>query len=179
MSRAFPAGRGCLARDVGGRLRAGRGAAGAAGGRDRRTTARLMAPACGRDDVAGVRAPRTGPARRSGGSRSSSGRNTVCFVMDPSRSGAVLARHAGIDEKTGQLTGDRGRRTAAAGHLQRLLQGLRVRREEGRRPGEPVLLGSPATAHSAGRGREPRPAEGAKRASGSTGSGTFTTRMTS
>ena len=26
--------------------------------------------------------------------------------MDPSRSGAVLARHAGIDEKTGQLTGD-------------------------------------------------------------------------
>jgi transposase len=29
--------------------------------------------------------------------------DTVCFVMDPSRSGAVLARHAGIDEKTGQL----------------------------------------------------------------------------
>jgi transposase len=26
--------------------------------------------------------------------------------MDPSRSGAVLARHAGIDEDTGQLTGD-------------------------------------------------------------------------
>ena len=24
--------------------------------------------------------------------------------MDPTRSGAVLARHAGIDEKTGQLT---------------------------------------------------------------------------
>jgi hypothetical protein len=34
------------------------------------------------------------------------GPDTVCFVMDPSRSGAVLARHAGIDEKTGQLTGD-------------------------------------------------------------------------
>jgi len=32
------------------------------------------------------------------------GPDTVCFVMDPSRSGAVLARHAGIDEKTGQLT---------------------------------------------------------------------------
>ena len=31
------------------------------------------------------------------------GADTVCFVMDPSRSGAVLARHAGIDEKTGQL----------------------------------------------------------------------------
>jgi hypothetical protein len=33
------------------------------------------------------------------------GPDSVCFVMDPSRSGAVLARHAGIDEKTGQLTG--------------------------------------------------------------------------
>jgi transposase len=32
------------------------------------------------------------------------GPDTACFVMDPSRSGAVLARHAGIDEKTGQLT---------------------------------------------------------------------------
>jgi transposase len=34
------------------------------------------------------------------------GPDSVCFVMDPSRSGAVLARHAGIDEETGQLTGD-------------------------------------------------------------------------
>lgn len=32
------------------------------------------------------------------------GPDTVCFVMDPTRSGAVLARHAGIDEETGQLT---------------------------------------------------------------------------
>jgi len=31
------------------------------------------------------------------------GADTVCFVMEPSRSGAVLARHAGLDEKTGQL----------------------------------------------------------------------------
>jgi transposase len=31
------------------------------------------------------------------------GADTVCFAMDPSRSGAVLARHAGLDEKTGQL----------------------------------------------------------------------------
>ncbi|MGH3126147.1 MAG: IS66 family transposase [Streptosporangiaceae bacterium] len=30
----------------------------------------------------------------------------MSFVMDPSRSGAVLARHAGIDEKTGQLFPD-------------------------------------------------------------------------
>jgi transposase len=34
------------------------------------------------------------------------GPDTVCFVMDPSRSAAVLARHAGIDEETGQLTED-------------------------------------------------------------------------
>ena len=34
------------------------------------------------------------------------GPDTVCFVMDPSRSGAVLARHAGIDEDTGQLAAD-------------------------------------------------------------------------
>jgi transposase len=32
------------------------------------------------------------------------GADTACFVMDATRSGAVLARHAGIDEKTGQLT---------------------------------------------------------------------------
>jgi transposase len=40
------------------------------------------------------------------------GPDTVCFVMDPSRSGQVLARHAGIDEETGQLTagGDGGPR---------------------------------------------------------------------
>jgi hypothetical protein len=34
------------------------------------------------------------------------GPDTVCFVMDPTRSGAVLARHVGIDEKTGQLSAD-------------------------------------------------------------------------
>ena len=34
------------------------------------------------------------------------GPDTVRFVMDPTRSGAVLARHAGLDEKTGQLTDD-------------------------------------------------------------------------
>ncbi len=40
------------------------------------------------------------------------GPDTACFVMDPTRSGAVLARHAGIDEATGQLTaaGDGGPR---------------------------------------------------------------------
>jgi len=42
------------------------------------------------------------------------GPDTCCFVMDPTRAGAVLARHAGIDEDTGQLTGtaeDGGPRT--------------------------------------------------------------------
>ncbi len=34
------------------------------------------------------------------------GPDTVCFVMDATRSGAVLARHAGIDEDTGQLSAD-------------------------------------------------------------------------
>jgi transposase len=34
------------------------------------------------------------------------GPDTVCFVMDPTRSGAVLARHAGIDGETGQLLPD-------------------------------------------------------------------------
>ena len=31
------------------------------------------------------------------------GPDTCCFVMDPTRSGEVLARHAGLDEETGQL----------------------------------------------------------------------------
>jgi transposase len=34
------------------------------------------------------------------------GPDTTCFVMDPTRAGAVPARHAGIDEETGQLAGD-------------------------------------------------------------------------
>jgi transposase len=34
------------------------------------------------------------------------GPDTACFVMDPTRAGAVLARHAGIDSGTGQLTAD-------------------------------------------------------------------------
>jgi transposase len=34
------------------------------------------------------------------------GRDTTCFVIDPTRAGVVLARHAGIDADTGQLTAD-------------------------------------------------------------------------
>ena len=40
------------------------------------------------------------------------GPDTACFVMDPTRAGAVLARHVGIDQDTGQLAagGDGPRR---------------------------------------------------------------------
>jgi transposase len=38
------------------------------------------------------------------------GPDTACFVMDPTRASAVLARHAGIDKETGQLAGDGPRR---------------------------------------------------------------------
>jgi transposase len=34
------------------------------------------------------------------------GADSTCFVMDPTRAGAVLARHAGIDPDTGQLRPD-------------------------------------------------------------------------
>jgi len=34
------------------------------------------------------------------------GADTTCFVMDPTRAGTVLARHAGIDTDTGRLTPD-------------------------------------------------------------------------
>jgi hypothetical protein len=37
------------------------------------------------------------------------GADTVCFVMDPTRSGVVLARHAGIEEKPGSVRDGRGR----------------------------------------------------------------------
>ena len=40
------------------------------------------------------------------------GPDTACFVMDPTRSGAVLARHAGIDQATGQLVEQPGRTPA-------------------------------------------------------------------
>lgn len=36
------------------------------------------------------------------------GADTTCFVMDPTRAASVLARHAGIDPDTGQLTDDLG-----------------------------------------------------------------------
>ena len=87
------------------------------------------------------------------------GPDTTCFVMDPTRAGTVLARHAGIDEETGQLTGDGGDGPRTAGHLQRLLLRLHLGRAEGRRPGEPVLLGAHPPVLRAGRGREPGPAD--------------------
>ena len=86
------------------------------------------------------------------------GPDTACFVMDPTRAGAVLARHAGIDEETGQLA-EAGDRPRQAGDLQRLLLGVHLGGEEGRRAGEPVLLGPCAPVLRAGRGREPGPAD--------------------
>ena len=53
-----------------------------------------------------VLAPREGDGPARWRLRVFPGPDTACFVMDPSRAGTVLARHAGIDEKTGQLTPD-------------------------------------------------------------------------
>jgi transposase len=53
-----------------------------------------------------VFAPRDGDGPARWWLRVFPGADTACFVMDATRSGAVLARHAGIDEKTGQLTPD-------------------------------------------------------------------------
>ena len=80
------------------------------------------------------------------------GPDTACFVMDPTRAGAVLARHAGIDEKTGQLAGspDGGPRQLVVSSD--FYAVYTVRREEGRRPGEPVLLGPYQAATSSGPG---------------------------
>jgi transposase len=100
--RAGPAGGGDLARDAGRDGRAGGKAAGPAVGRDRgaepdswllhagETTWRVFAPGDGE-----------GPAKF--WLWVFIGADTVCFVMDPSRSGKVLARHAGTGEETGQL----------------------------------------------------------------------------
>ena len=89
----------------------------------------------------------------------SSARTPCCFVMDPTRSGAVLARHAGIDEETGQLAADEDggpRRLVISSDF---LRRVPVCREEGGRPGQPVLLGPYPEIFRAGRGREPRPAD--------------------
>ena len=49
------------------------------------------------------------------------GPDTACFVMDPTRSGAVLARHAGIDQATGQLVEHPGGAGAEGGGPRRLV----------------------------------------------------------
>jgi transposase len=55
-----------------------------------------------------VLAPREGDGPAKWRLRVFLGPDTACFVMDPSRAGTVLARHAGIDEDTGQLSADDG-----------------------------------------------------------------------
>jgi transposase len=102
---AFPAGRGHLARHLGRDVRAGRGAARAAGGGGHGAVAgswHLHAD----ETTWRVFAPREGDGPAKWWLWVFLGPDTVCFVMDPTRSGAVLARHAGIDEETGQLTDD-------------------------------------------------------------------------
>ena len=87
------------------------------------------------------------------------GPDTVCFVMDPTRSGAVLARHAGIDEKTGQLTADEDggpRRLVISSDFYAVYQSA------GKKADGLVnllLLGPCPAALRPGRGREPGPAE--------------------
>jgi transposase len=80
--------------------------------------------------------------------------DTTCFVMDPTRAGAARG-HRRRDRAAGCGRG----RAAAAGDLQRRLLGVHLGRDEGRRAGEPVLLGAYPPARRAGRGREPRSAE--------------------
>jgi transposase len=53
-----------------------------------------------------VFAPRDGDGPARWWLRVFPGADTASFVMDATRSGAILARHAGIDKKTGQLTPD-------------------------------------------------------------------------
>src|SRR6185312_14892180 len=65
------------------------------------------------------------------------GPDTVCFVMDPTSSGAVLARHAGIEQKTGQLSADDDGGPRRGGPLQRFLRGVLLCGEDSRRPGQP------------------------------------------
>ena len=86
------------------------------------------------------------------------GADTVCFVMDPSRAGTVLARHAGIDEDTGQLLPDADggpRRLVISSDFYAVYQSAG---RKGRRAGQPVLLVAPSSLLCPGGGREPRSA---------------------
>ena len=84
------------------------------------------------------------------------GPDTVCFVMEPTRAGAVLARHAGIDEETGQLTGDEDggpRSLVISSDFYKVYESAG---KEGGRPGEPLLLGPRETALCPGRDANPQ-----------------------
>ncbi|KDA40602.1 MULTISPECIES: hypothetical protein [unclassified Frankia] len=59
------------------------------------------------------------------------GEDSVCFVMDATRSSAVLADHVGLDPDTGQLSDTPGRRAAPARAVVGLLHRLRLRRTAG------------------------------------------------
>ena len=153
-----PAGSGYLARDPGRDVRAGRGAAGPGRGGCHGAVAGLLAPARGRDDVAGLRAAgreRAGEVVAVGVPRP--GHRVLRDGPDEVRGGAGPPRRHRRGHRPAHR--GRGRRAAAPGDLQRLLLRLPVCREEGRRPGEPVLLGAYPQVFRPGRGREPRPAD--------------------
>jgi hypothetical protein len=84
------------------------------------------------------------------------GPDIVCFVMDPTRAGAVLARHAGIGED-GQLTaGEDGgpRRLVISSDFYKVYESAGKKAD-----GLVNLYCAHPAAFRAGRGREPGPAE--------------------
>ena len=103
--RPGPAWRGHLAGDRDGNLRGRRDAAGPAGGGDHRGS-RGTPGICTPTRPAGTSSPRTRETARRSVAMGVIGPDTTCFVMAAARAGAVLARHAGIDEETGQLADD-------------------------------------------------------------------------
>ena len=87
------------------------------------------------------------------------GPDTVRFVMDPTRARVVLARHAGIDEKTGQLAvgGDGGPRQMVISS-----DFYSVYTSAGKKADGLVNLFLPGSYQAVlrpGRGRQPRPAD--------------------
>ena len=153
--RAGPAGRGDLPGYAGRDGRAGGCAAGPAGGRDRGPEPGLLAPARGRDDLAGARPKADGPQKW--WLWVFLGPEHRLLRHGPVRSGHVLARHAGIDENTGQL------QPAADGGPRRL------------------VLSTTSTRSTSLRGTRPRgwPACGVLRTSDGTSSGLATLTLRS
>ena len=123
----------------------------------------VVAPARRRDQLARVLPRARGTARRSGGCGSSSARIPPASSWTPPARARCWPATPGSTRQPANSSNTRGRRrrrgAAAAGRLQRLLQRVHLGRPQGRRAGEPVLLGPRPPALRAGRGRQPRPAQ--------------------